>query len=167
MSCVAPCGRGVLPNTVAAAPSKISATKIFILPPRALNWFVVSIYHEPPSQNVDSPIGLALTSGLTRRRVDSGKPAVCREELVTITLDIAPEVQAELARRAAAEGRALEAYAANLLEESAQGPVSASLKVTANNLMELCESVRGLLTDEEVGSIFKRNSSTGRPLDLS
>jgi hypothetical protein len=33
-----------------------------------------------------------------------------------------PEVQAELARRAAAEGRALEAYAADLLEEAAHLP---------------------------------------------
>jgi hypothetical protein len=38
---------------------------------------------------------------------------------MTITLDITPEVQAELARQAAAQGRALEAYAARLLEEAA------------------------------------------------
>jgi hypothetical protein len=35
---------------------------------------------------------------------------------MTITLDIRSEVQAELARQAAAQGRALEAYAASLLE---------------------------------------------------
>jgi hypothetical protein len=37
---------------------------------------------------------------------------------VTITVDIRPEVQAELARQAAAHGRAIEAYAASLLEEA-------------------------------------------------
>ena len=38
---------------------------------------------------------------------------------MTITVDIRPEVQAELSRQAAAQGRALEAYAASLLEDAA------------------------------------------------
>ena len=42
--------------------------------------------------------------------------------VVTITVDIRPEVQAELARQAAAQGRAVEAYAASLLEEAVQVP---------------------------------------------
>ena len=42
--------------------------------------------------------------------------------LVTITLDIRPEVQAELARQAAAQGRALEAVVASLLEEAVRLP---------------------------------------------
>lgn len=41
---------------------------------------------------------------------------------MTITLDIRPEIQAELARRAAAQGRAVEAYVAGLLEEAAKLP---------------------------------------------
>ena len=41
---------------------------------------------------------------------------------MTITVDIAPEVQAELARQAAAHGRAIEAYAASLLEEAVRVP---------------------------------------------
>jgi hypothetical protein len=41
---------------------------------------------------------------------------------MTITVDIRPEVQAELARQAAACGRALEAYAATLLEDAAEVP---------------------------------------------
>jgi hypothetical protein len=38
---------------------------------------------------------------------------------MTITVDIRPEVQAELARQASAQGRAVEAYAASLLEQAA------------------------------------------------
>lgn len=45
---------------------------------------------------------------------------------MTITVDITPEVQAELARQAAAEGRAIEAHAAHLLEEAAHLPVAES-----------------------------------------
>ena len=44
---------------------------------------------------------------------------------MTIHVDIAPEVQAELARQAAARGRAVEAYAASLLEEAASHPAGA------------------------------------------
>jgi len=39
-----------------------------------------------------------------------------------ITVDIRPEVQAELTRQAAAHGRALEAYVASLLEEAVRLP---------------------------------------------
>jgi len=80
---------------------------------------------------------------------------------VTITIDITPEVQAALARQAAAHDRALEAHAARLLEDAAhvqaeglspRGLLTAeeSRAAKATNLMELFEPVRGLLTDEEV-----------------
>ena len=44
---------------------------------------------------------------------------------MTITVNITPEVQAELARQAAAHGRAFEAHAASLLEEAAHLPAGA------------------------------------------
>jgi hypothetical protein len=44
---------------------------------------------------------------------------------MTITVEIKPEVQAELARQAAAHGRAIEGYAASLLEEAIH-PASAN-----------------------------------------
>ena len=90
---------------------------------------------------------------------------------MTITVDIRPEVQAELARRAAVHGRAIEAEAARLLEHAvhvAAAPVPPHAAPGANsaNLMELFEPIRGLLTDEEVDTLFTRNPSTGRPIDL-
>jgi hypothetical protein len=45
---------------------------------------------------------------------------------MTITVDLRPEIQAELARQAAAHGRAIEAYAASLLEEAVQLPSGAN-----------------------------------------
>jgi len=45
---------------------------------------------------------------------------------MTITVDIRPEVQAELAHQAAARGRAIEAYAASLLEEAVRLPAGAN-----------------------------------------
>jgi type VI protein secretion system component VasF len=42
---------------------------------------------------------------------------------MTITIEIGGELQAELARRAAAQGMGIDAYAASLLEEVAHLPV--------------------------------------------
>jgi hypothetical protein len=43
---------------------------------------------------------------------------------MTIHVEIKPEVEAELARQAAAHGRALEAYAASLLEDAVHLPAN-------------------------------------------
>jgi hypothetical protein len=81
-----------------------------------------------------------------------------------ISVDVRPEVAAELGRQAAAHGRALEAHAASLLEAAAHVP-AASVKpgtpAEANNLVDLFAPVRGLFADGELD--FSRNPSTGRP----
>jgi hypothetical protein len=82
---------------------------------------------------------------------------------MTITVDIRPEVQAELARQAASRGTRIEAYAASLLEEAVQLPSGAAQPVHDKSLVEVCARVRGLADDAE----FSRNPSTGRPVDLS
>jgi hypothetical protein len=91
------------------------------------------------------------------------------EELMTITVDIRPEIEAELARQAAVQGKPIEAYAATLLEEAAHAPesVKRGAPERAKNLVELSAPVRGLFTDEEIDYLFSRNPSTGRPVDLS
>ena len=86
---------------------------------------------------------------------------------MTITVDVRPEVQAELTRQAAAQGRAVEAVAADLLEEAVQLLGASPATTSARNLIELSEPVRGLLTNEEIDTIFRRNFSTARPIDLS
>lgn len=90
---------------------------------------------------------------------------------VTITIDIRPEIQAELARQAAACGRALETHAAKLLEEAVHVPTTAEAsstkRQTGQSLVDAFAEIRGLLTDEEVDQLFARNTSTARPVDLS
>jgi hypothetical protein len=56
---------------------------------------------------------------------------------MTITLDIKPEVQAELARQAAAHGQAIENYAADLLEEAVRPPETLVAGPEANDMVEL------------------------------
>ena len=93
---------------------------------------------------------------------------------MTITLDIRPEVEAELARQAALQGRAIESVATALLE-GAVHPVSAAQPAaatphehrTGQALIDAFADIRGLFTDEEIDRMFSRNPSTARPVDLS
>jgi hypothetical protein len=82
---------------------------------------------------------------------------------MTITVDIRPEVQAELARQAASRGTQIEAYAASLLEEAVHLPAGAPQPARGKSLVEVCAMVRGLAVDAD----FSRNPSTGRPVDLA
>jgi len=82
---------------------------------------------------------------------------------MTITVDIRPEVQAELARQAASRGTRIEAYAASLLEEAVQLPIGAVRPSQGRSLVEVCAMVRGLADDLDLS----RNPSMGRAVDLS
>lgn len=86
---------------------------------------------------------------------------------MTITVEVKPEVQAELSRQAAARGRALEAHAASLLEEAAHRTVGEPADATEHHngkmsLVEVCAMVSGLTDDIDFG----RDPSAGRPVDL-
>jgi len=69
---------------------------------------------------------------------------------MTITVDITPEVQAELARQAAAHGRAVEAYAASLLEEAVHLPAGADrlnqdrLEATLRDMAQFSQKIPSL-----------------------
>ena len=84
---------------------------------------------------------------------------------MTITVDISPEVEAELARKAAARGVDLPAYVATLIEEAAQ-PVRPKYQRPEGR-----KSLRSSLRAESPlmwTSIWtlSRNKSTGRLIDL-
>jgi hypothetical protein len=86
---------------------------------------------------------------------------------MNITVDIKPEVKAELARQAAAQGRAVEAYAASLLEEAAHIPAHRLPPRSGQAIIDAFAEMRGLLSDEEIDGMFARNPSGARPVDLS
>ena len=91
---------------------------------------------------------------------------------MTITLDVRPEVQAELARQAALQGRAIESVATALLEGAVHpaGPPATAAPLehrTGQALIDAFADIRGLFTDEEIDRMFSRNPSTARPVDLS
>jgi len=78
---------------------------------------------------------------------------------MTITVDITPEVKAALAREAAERGRAVESYAASLLEEAVHLP-AAHPAPPAKDMVELFAPLRGLNLD------FERDRDTGRDINL-
>jgi hypothetical protein len=79
---------------------------------------------------------------------------------MTITVELTPEAREELARQAAAQGRALEVYAASLLEEAAHFPHASSRRapVPAKDMVELFAPLRGLNLD------FERDRDPGRDI---
>jgi hypothetical protein len=80
---------------------------------------------------------------------------------MAITLDIRPELQDELIRQASAQGVAVGAYAATLLEEAANAASRKSSDISApSDMVELFAPLRGLNLD------FERNRDTGREIDL-
>ena len=60
---------------------------------------------------------------------------------MNITIDIKPEVQTELARQAAIQGRSIEAVAARLLEGAIQAPDRQPLGAPAE-VAEACEQLK-------------------------
>jgi hypothetical protein len=86
---------------------------------------------------------------------------------VTITVSV-PE---ELAPQAAAQGLSIEAFVERLAQQALdRRPEPHEVPARsgkASNLVELFALVRGLLSDEEVDTLFARNADTARPLDLS
>ena len=63
---------------------------------------------------------------------------------MTITIELAPELQAELARRAARRGLRFDAYAAGLLEDAAQRPVAPDNPRASSPSAEVVEAIKRL-----------------------
>lgn len=80
---------------------------------------------------------------------------------MTITLEIRPEIQYELARQAAAQGVGIGVYAASLLEEAAQAALAKPFpRSEAKDMVELFAPLRGLNLD------FERDRDAGRDISL-
>lgn len=87
---------------------------------------------------------------------------------MTITLDLAPDVESNLLAQARAKGVSIHDYVEQIVErEARQGTPSTSDQRTGQALIDVCAKIRGLLTDEEIDTMFARNRSRSRPVDLS
>jgi len=88
---------------------------------------------------------------------------------MSITLEIRPEVEAELSRKASLSGRDLAGYVVDLLESAVHKPAYSPLAPDddpdfGKKLIAVCAMVRGLTDDVD----FSRDrSTTWRPLDIA
>jgi len=78
---------------------------------------------------------------------------------MTITLEIKPELQTELARLAAARGMGIDAFATAVLEEAA-AVSGKSERLPAKDMVDLFAPLRGLNLD------FERDQDPGRDIEL-
>ena len=88
---------------------------------------------------------------------------------MTITLEIKPEIEKSLLTQAAARGVSLTEFAEEVLAREAHvadvepEPLP---ERTGQSLVDVCAEIRGLLTDEEIDTMFARNRSLGRPVNF-
>ena len=90
-------------------------------------------------------------------------------QAMTITLDLQPEIERGLLAQAQAKGLSLADFVREVVaREAKRGETGTALASrTGQELIDACARVRGLLTDEEVDSLFSRTPSTSRPADFS
>lgn len=80
--------------------------------------------------------------------------------------ELMQRVNAQVHRRHLQDVDELLEQALDALDEKSPAPSTSSM-APAKNLVELFEPLQGLFTDEEIDTLFSRNPSTGRPLDLA
>ena len=86
---------------------------------------------------------------------------------MTIQLDLSVDVERGLLAQARQHGMSLQDYVQQIVIREAHLMPSILATRTASNLVELSNRSGGLLTDEELDTLFHRNPSTGRPLNLA
>lgn len=87
-----------------------------------------------------------------------------------ITINLQPEIERGLLAQAQAKGISLTDYVQEIVAREAHaGQTEPSLppRRTGQVLIDVCAEVRGLLTDDEIDTLFARNRSMSRPVDLS
>lgn len=87
---------------------------------------------------------------------------------MTITLDLKPEIERGLLAQAQAKGISLTDYVKEIVVREAHVSMTEAPAPhrTGQALIDVCAEVRGLLTDEEIDTMFARNRSMSRSVDL-
>lgn len=85
---------------------------------------------------------------------------------MTITLELKPEVERGLLTRASARGVSLSDFVQEIVAREAHVPSEPAPHRTGQDWIDACAKVQGLLTDEEVDTLFSRNRSFARPVDF-
>ena len=85
---------------------------------------------------------------------------------MTITLDLRPEIERGLLAQATARGLSLTDFVKEIVVREAHVSRERPPHRTGQELIDACAKVRGLLTEEEVDALFRRDPSFARPVDF-
>ena len=89
-----------------------------------------------------------------------------KENAATITLDLQPEIEEGLLVRATARGVSLNGFVTEIVVREARVSPEPGRRRTGQESIDAGAKVRGLLTDEEVDTLFSRSPSVSRPVDF-
>ena len=84
---------------------------------------------------------------------------------MSVTLDLTPQAEQTLRERAHAQGVSLSDYLEKIVEREASQALPRPT-LTGQALVDAFARVRGSFTDEEVDTLFGRNRTSARPVDL-
>lgn len=86
---------------------------------------------------------------------------------MTITLDLRLEIERGLLAQAEAKGISLADHVREIVAREAQASIAEAPKPfrTGQALVDVCAEVRGLLTAEEIDTMFARNRSVTQPVN--
>lgn len=84
---------------------------------------------------------------------------------MTISLDLQPEIERGLLARAEAKGVSLIEYLQQIVAREAEA-IAQDSERTGLELMEIGARVGGLLSDEEIDTLFARNPMPGRTIEF-
>ena len=85
---------------------------------------------------------------------------------MTLTIDILPEMEQGLLAKAADRGLSLTAFVSEIVSREVPVALDVERRRTGQDLVDACAKVRGLLTDDEVDTLFRRDPSFARPVDF-
>lgn len=86
---------------------------------------------------------------------------------MTFTIDLQPEIERGLLAQAQAKGVSLADYVKEIVSREVHTTGPSQPHRTGQSLIDVCAEVRGVLTDEDIDTLFTRNRSMSRPVDLS
>ncbi len=86
---------------------------------------------------------------------------------MTITIELMPEIESGLLTQAKARGISLADFVSEIVAREAHVfRAETDSPRTGQSLVDVCAEIRGLLTDDEIDTLFARNRSMSRSVEL-
>ena len=86
---------------------------------------------------------------------------------MSITIELRPEMESNLQAQARARGVSLTDFVNAIIAREASLVVPETSETrSGQSLIDVCAEIRGVLTDDEIDTLFSRNRSMSRSIEL-